>query len=72
MNEEIKSLLIDKVCDFFGIDDAEYVLTNYPLTGPQGLRRMLGEIYPDFFCKAYMPEQFEREFGGYAIEIMRH
>jgi len=70
MNEEIKSLLINKVVDCFGLDDAEHVLLNYPLTGPSGLRRMLGEIYPDFFCKAYMPDQFDREFGEYAIEMM--
>jgi predicted phage terminase large subunit-like protein len=70
MNQEQKDLLIDKVIEYFGEDDAEYVLTNYPLTGSDGLRRMMGEIYPDFFCKAYMPEQFEKEFGDYAIEIL--
>jgi predicted phage terminase large subunit-like protein len=31
---------------------------------------MLGEIYPEYFCKAYLPDQFEREFGDYAIEWM--
>lgn len=68
MNDEQKNLLIDKVIEYFGMDDAEYILTNYPLTGPQGLRRMMGEIYPDFFCKAYMPDEFDRKFGDYAIE----
>lgn len=70
MNEDQKNLLIDKVIEHFGIDNAEFVLTNYPLTGSNGLRRMMGEIYPDFFCKAYMPEQFDREFGSHAIEWM--
>lgn len=70
MNEEQKNLIIDYVIKEFGIDNAEYVLTHYPLTGPQGLRRMLGEIYPEFFCKMYMPEQFDREFGDHTIEML--
>lgn len=70
MTEEQKNLIIDYVVKEFGLDNAEYVLTNYPLTGPGGLRRMLGEIYPEFFCKMYMPEEFDREFGDYAIEWM--
>jgi predicted phage terminase large subunit-like protein len=70
MDQSQKDFLIDKVIDYFGIDDAEYVLTNYPLTGPSGLRRMMGEIYPDYFCKAYMPDQFERNFAEYSLTIL--
>jgi len=70
MNEEQKNLLIDKVIDYFGVDDAEHILLNYPLTGPSGLRRMIGEIYPDFFCKAYMPDQFDRDFGEFSLTIL--
>ncbi|MFZ2783837.1 MAG: hypothetical protein WAZ36_05510 [Sediminibacterium sp.] len=70
MDDTIKQLIIDKVIEYFGIDNAEDVLTKYPLVGPSGLRRMFGEMDPAFFCKAYMPDQFEREFGDYAIEWM--
>ncbi|MFA5317459.1 MAG: hypothetical protein WC369_08565, partial [Dehalococcoidales bacterium] len=70
MDEAQKGLIIDYVIREFGYENAEFVLTNYALTGPQGLRRMLGEIYPELFCKMYMPEQFDREFGDYAIEWM--
>ncbi len=70
MNEQQKSLLIDKIIEHFGIDNAEDILTQYPLTGPSGLRRMLGEMDLEYFCKAYMPDQFDREFGSYAIEMM--
>ena len=70
MDEAQKNLIIDYVIKEFGMDNAEYVLTNYPLTGPSGLRRMLGEIYPDFFCKAYLPDQFEREFADYSRTII--
>lgn len=64
-----KDLLIEYAYRHFG-DDTELVLMNFPLIGPGGLRRMLGEIYPEYFCKAYMPDQFDREFGDYAIEIL--
>ena len=70
MNDEQKKLLIDKVIDYFGVEDAEFVLTNYPLTGPSGLRRMMGEIYPEYFCRAYLAELFDKEFGDYAKEIL--
>ncbi|HUX80302.1 MAG TPA: hypothetical protein VMW10_11270 [Alphaproteobacteria bacterium] len=70
MDEAQKALLIDKIVEHFGMDDAETILTTYPATGPSGLRRMLGEMDPEYFCKAYMPDQFDREFGDYAIEWM--
>jgi len=64
-----KDLIIEYAYKQWG-DDAAIVLSQFPLTGPRGLRRVLGEIYPDYFCKAYLPDQFEREFGAYAIEWM--
>jgi len=70
MDEVQKTLIIDAVIEHFGIENAEAVLTNYPLTGPSGLRRMLGELDPEFFCKAYMPDQFEREFAEYSRTIL--
>ena len=70
MDDTIKKLIIDKVADYFGIDNAEAVLTTYPLIGPNGLRRMFGEMDPAFFCKVYMGDQFDRDFGDYAIEMM--
>jgi len=70
MTNEQKNMLIDKVIDHFGIDDAEYILINYPLTGPGGLRRMLGEIYPEYFCRAYLADQFDREFAEYSLTIL--
>jgi predicted phage terminase large subunit-like protein len=69
MDNSQKTLLIEYAYKEWG-DDAEIVLTSFPLTGPGGLRRLLGEKYPEYFCKAYMPDQFEREFGNYAIEWM--
>lgn len=69
MDEAQTNLIIEFTYKHFG-DDTELVLTNYPLTGPNGLRRMLGDIYPEYFCKAYLPEQFEREFADYSRTIL--
>lgn len=46
------------------------MLDSFPLTGHNGLRRALGEKDIQYFCKAYLTDQFEREFGGYAVEIL--
>jgi len=83
MDEQQKNLIVDftyKNLSKFGIDRdmsddkkvaaVETILDEYPLTGPGGLRRMLGEIDPEYFCKAYLSDQFDREFGDYAREIL--
>lgn len=62
-------LLIKAAQKQFG-DDAETVLESYPMTGAGGLRRMLAENDNAYFCKAYLADQFDREFGDYAIEWM--
>jgi predicted phage terminase large subunit-like protein len=46
------------------------ILQKYPATGPSGLRRALGEKDPEYFCRAYLPELFDRDFGDYAREIL--
>lgn len=70
MDGAIKNLIIDKVIEHFGENDAEFILTKYQLSGPEGLRRMLGEIDREFFCLAYLTELFDKEFGTYAGEIL--
>lgn len=69
MDEKQKDLIIEFTYKHFG-DDAEIILTNYPLTGPSGIRRMLGEIDIEFFCRTYLIELFDKEFGEYAKEIL--
>lgn len=69
MNDREIELIVRFTKKHFG-DDAERVLENFPLTGPGGLRRMLGEIDNEFFCLAYLPDLFDRPFGAYAIEWM--
>lgn len=69
MDDFQKELLIEYAFKHWG-DDAAIVLSNFPLTGPSGLRRMLGEIYPQYFCKAYLPDQFDREFAEYSLTIL--
>jgi predicted phage terminase large subunit-like protein len=66
---ELEELIFEYTYKHFG-DDAETLLTEYPLTGIGGLRRLLGEIDLEFFCKAYLPDQFEREFADYSRLIL--
>jgi len=76
MDDAQKKLLVDKVIEnieFLGgssIEDVEKVLTTYPLTGSSGLRKMLGKIDREYFCRAYLAELFDKEFGSYAKEIL--
>jgi predicted phage terminase large subunit-like protein len=65
-----KDLLIEYVAKEFGEANVVDILKAYPLEGVNGLRRMLGEIYPEYFCKAYLPDQFEREFADYSRTIV--
>ena len=64
-----KELLIEYAIKHYG-NDAVDVLTKFQLTGPSGIRRILGEIDPQYFCLAYLPDLFDRHFGDYAIEMM--
>ena len=48
----------------------EKLFEAYPLTGPGGLRRYIGEIDGEYFCKAYMPELFNKEFGEHTRIIL--
>lgn len=69
MDDAQIDLLVAATKKQFG-DDAEQVLETYPMTGPGGLRRMLGEIDLEYFCKAYLPDQFDREFADYSRLIL--
>lgn len=69
LSESQMDLIFEFTYKHFG-DDAEQVLNEYSLTGPHGLRRVLGEIDIEFFARAYLSDQFSREFGDYAREIL--
>lgn len=69
MDDKQKKLLIKTLKKHYP-NSYKTLLQKYPLTGPTGLRRALGEKDIQYFCKAYLPDQFERDFGDYAIEIM--
>jgi hypothetical protein len=69
LDDKQKDLLIDFCYKHFG-EDAELILTEYPMTGPGGIRRMLGEIDPEYFCLAYLTDQFDRQFAEYSRLIL--
>jgi predicted phage terminase large subunit-like protein len=70
LNETQLALLIEHIKKHFTTEEAEVLLLTYPMTGPSGLRRMIGQVDREYFCKAYLSDQFDREFGNYAIEIL--
>jgi predicted phage terminase large subunit-like protein len=69
MDKYQSELLIECAYKHFG-DDAELLLKEHNWTGASGVRRMLGEIDNEYFCKAYLADQFDRKLGTYAIEIL--
>jgi hypothetical protein len=70
INLKQKELLLSYLSNHFTPDEVEYLIDKHPLTGPSGIRRMLGELSPEYFCKAYIFDQFPLEFGDYAKEIL--
>lgn len=69
MDDNQKRLLIKYLKQYYP-NSYKRLLTDYPLTGPDGLRRALGEKSIEYFCLAYLYDQFKREFGDYAREIL--
>lgn len=53
----------------FPPEEVEKILTNHPLTGPSGVRRLLGQIDPEYFGRAYVPWMYENEVPGFHHEI---
>lgn len=75
MDEYQLELLMKYLQKHFNDDEIEELLnSDHPLTGfgkngEISIRRMLGEIDIEYFCKAYT-DQFNQEFGDYAKEIL--
>lgn len=68
VDDNQKRLLIKYLKQYYP-NSYKQMLMNYPLTGPDGLRRKLGEKSIEYFAKAYLADQFKMEFGDYASEI---
>lgn len=54
----------------FTDDEIEELITNYPLTGKNGLRRMLSEIDMRYFAQAYFPKYFNKPFSNFHLQLM--
>ncbi len=72
MNDEQRKLLYKSLLKYKNNDKnaVRDLYNNNPETGPNGLRKMLGEVDRIYFCKAYLPDLFDKEFGDYAKEIL--
>lgn len=69
MDDYQNNLLINFAYKHFGVK-TKMLFSTYPLTGPYGLRRMIASIYDEYFCLAYLPDQFDRAFGDFARQIL--
>ncbi len=55
-NEYLTGLIFDYLDKHFLPEDVEQILLNNPLTGPDGIRRQLGQLDYEFFGRAYFSE----------------
>ena len=55
-NEYLTELIFEYLDKHFMPEDVEQILLNNPLTGPDGIRRQLGQLDYEFFGRAYFSE----------------
>lgn len=70
MDEYQNKLLFEYLGKHYSVNEVAALVKKYPLYGSDGLRRMLAGKDREYFCKAYLKDQFEREFGNYARNIL--
>lgn len=46
------------------------IITKFPLTGEDGIRKMLAEIDLQYFAKAYFPRYFNKDFCQFHTDLM--
>lgn len=71
LNKEQTDLLFHHLNLHFSDEQIETLITTFPLTGSDGLRKMLGEIDILYFAKAYLPQQFDREMCEFHKELIQ-
>lgn len=54
----------------FNNNQIKQLIATFPLTGKDGLRRMLGEIDITYFAKAYFPKYFNQPFSQFHTRLM--
>jgi predicted phage terminase large subunit-like protein len=65
-------LLMKYLQRHFTDDEIESLIETYPLTGENGLRRMLGEIDIEYFALVYLSEHFDKPFCDFHIDLIEN
>lgn len=63
-------LLMKYLQRHFNDEEIEELIQNYPLTGENGLRRMLGEIDIEWFSLCYLSDHFDKPFCDFHIDLI--
>lgn len=69
IDRDLADLVFTYLDKYFPPSEVEKIITNHPLTGPNGLRKMVGQIDPEFFGKAYFPQYFSDEPPDFHAEM---
>jgi len=67
-DEHLISLTFEYLEKYFESEEIEKILTENPLTGPKGIRRLLGAIDYAYFSQVYFPEFCEYPSCGFHYE----
>jgi len=55
----------------FNDNQIKTIIQNYPLTGTNGIRKMLAEIDLEYFAKTYFPKYFSKDFCEFHTTVMQ-
>ena len=69
MTEDEVLLLEEYLYKNYDAEDVEKLLIDTPLTGPNGLRKQLGEVDMEYFGRAYFPDYFENKTPSFHAEL---
>ncbi|MBS4207455.1 phage terminase large subunit [Bacillus sp. FJAT-50079] len=71
IKEQDLKLLMKYLEKHFTSEEIETLINNYPLTGQDGLRKMLAEINISYLAQAYFPKYFNKPFSQFHTSLMK-
>lgn len=69
-DQQAQKMIVEKAIFLYGKEKARQILQKNSWKGRSGLRKYFASLYPDFFCKIYLHDQFERDFADYSLTIL--
>jgi predicted phage terminase large subunit-like protein len=70
INKKQLELLMTYLQKHFTDKQIESLIESYPLTGKDGLRKMLAEIDISYFAQAYFPKYFAKPFSKFHLSLI--